>query len=884
MVDSKKFEKEILAVKSQLRELREIKEKLAKDFYDDLNERHGMSKEFVSNFTKLLSTESDRIEVSQKNLELEKQRLDNSQDQIRAFQRLIDMGVELNDEQKKQLDTAEKQARASHAQAQTLQKQVNAQKAYLNVAKGSESVALNTLSKFGLQKTAIGENTRAFAGQVNEAIKLDGVVGGVAKTFAKVGQGILEALNPLNVLYSVASKLFTANLEYLQRSTAAQAELTKATGATNVSIKAGMDIMRGVNYEEAAQAAIGLTSNFKGFLDLQSAAKQEMQLSAGRLAKLGVNTADYANSVEHMTKAMRMSGPEATKMFEGVASAAGDLGLTTAQATSQFTEFQGTLALYGPRIGKKFREIAAAAKSSGMEISEVISLGEQFDTFEGATKAVGQLNAYLGGPVLDSMEMFYLQTEKGPEAVKEHVVDALRASGKSIETMNYSEQKAFAETLGMKVDGFQKLMGYQSEESKLAEKKAAKEANTRERLMNGLDRVMSFMERIQATIQSIFENPALQGAIERLTTGFLNLFGSDSKSRIKTIGETMADMINGFLDGLSWAKKQIEFIVNFWKEGKGYTLEISDILMGIGAAWGTMKIAGAAKTLFGAAKGKLGSPGNPMHVTMGGGGPGSGGSGGYFSKEAREKRKQERIKKKEAKAEANFFRDAEKKSAKELSKKGPGKLAGIGTKLAGVKAKAGTKLAGISAKFGKGALKSGLKKVPVLGALAGIGFGIQRAMSGDYLGAALEVASGAASIIPGVGTAASVAIDAGLIARDVYKGNTGTAAAKGVATGVKGRGAMGATLAGKGALLAGGAGLAVGAAGGALIASRADQEKDAEKAGQRIAAGFIQEMKKNNEPVQFNIKLTADEMFGANSPVHQWIWDSVNKTMVEKTG
>jgi len=102
-----------------------------------------------------------------------------------------------------------------------------------------------------------------------------------------------------------------------------------------------------------------------------------------------------------------------------------------------------------------------------------------------------------------------------------------------------------------------------------------------------------------------------------------------------------------------------------------------------------------------------------------------------------------------------------------------------------------------------------------------------------------------------------------------------------------GRGAKskkGATLAGKGALLSRGAGLAVGAAGAALIASRADQEKDAENTGQRVAAGFIEEMKKNNEPVQLNIKLTADEMFGANSPVHQWIWDSVNKTMVEKTG
>ena len=46
-------------------------------------------------------------------------------------------------------------------------------------------------------------------------------------------------------------------------------------------------------------------------------------------------------------------------------------------------------------------------------------------------------------------------------------------------------------------------------------------------------------------------------------------------------------------------------------------------------------------------------------------------------------------------------------------------------------------------------------------------FAAQRAMAGDFAGAAMELASGAASTVPGLGTAASVAIDAALIAKDV---------------------------------------------------------------------------------------------------------------------
>lgn len=66
----------------------------------------------------------------------------------------------------------------------------------------------------------------------------------------------------------------------------------------------------------------------------------------------------------------------------------------------------------------------------------------------------------------------------------------------------------------------------------------------------------------------------------------------------------------------------------------------------------------------------------------------------------------------------------------------------------------------------KGLGKSFLKKIPLIGALAGIGFGISRAAKGDWSGAGLEVASGLASTVPGFGTAASIGIDAALIGKD----------------------------------------------------------------------------------------------------------------------
>ncbi len=78
---------------------------------------------------------------------------------------------------------------------------------------------------------------------------------------------------------------------------------------------------------------------------------------------------------------------------------------------------------------------------------------------------------------------------------------------------------------------------------------------------------------------------------------------------------------------------------------------------------------------------------------------------------------------------------------------------------------------------GKGGIKSLLKKIPILGALVGIGFAAKRAMDGDWLGAGMEFLSGIASIFPGVGTAVSVGLDAGLMAMDAG-GVTGNKATK----------------------------------------------------------------------------------------------------------
>ena len=104
------------------------------------------------------------------------------------------------------------------------------------------------------------------------------------------------------------------------------------------------------------------------------------------------------------------------------------------------------------------------------------------------------------------------------------------------------------------------------------------------------------------------------------------------------------------------------------------------------------------------------------------------------------------------------------KGGKNLVKGG---LTGLKTGFKGLKTGAKTLGKTVGKSLGKGAGKSVLKKIPFVGLGLGAAFAIDRLRKGDFSGALMELGSGAASMIPGVGTAVSLGVDAALIAKDV---------------------------------------------------------------------------------------------------------------------
>jgi hypothetical protein len=80
----------------------------------------------------------------------------------------------------------------------------------------------------------------------------------------------------------------------------------------------------------------------------------------------------------------------------------------------------------------------------------------------------------------------------------------------------------------------------------------------------------------------------------------------------------------------------------------------------------------------------------------------------------------------------------------------------------------------------KSSSKFAVKKIPVIGAIAGAVFAAKRLMDGDVAGAALELTSGGAALLPGAGTVASVGVDAGILARDITRMGYNDAVGEGI--------------------------------------------------------------------------------------------------------
>tara|TARA_Y100000593_G_scaffold5714_1_gene11136 strand:+ start:9327 stop:11303 length:1977 start_codon:yes stop_codon:yes gene_type:complete len=334
-------------------------------------------------------------------------------------------------------------------------------------AVGAESSATENLSRLGQSMAGLGiESGGASEKLVNLGKSLSdvGVKGGsLTKVFGRgmMSMAIAGLLKPMEMLVNQTIDLMKAQDK-------AVSSFRQATGATaqynyEITQTERRNFAAGVSAADTAQAFEGLLRSFSGFTQLNASQRAAIMDTTVNLEKLGVSAQTSGKLFDQAMRGAGMTAGEANNLVLDLAGTAQGLGVPMSKLADDFVGSFGELSKYGDGAIDVFKGLAVQAKNTGLEVNQLLQITKQFDTFEGAAMAVGKLNAIMGGPYLNSIDLLNASEEERIEILRRQVDMA----GVQFDALNRFEQQAMASALNMSVEEANRLFRMSKEEYKL---------------------------------------------------------------------------------------------------------------------------------------------------------------------------------------------------------------------------------------------------------------------------------------------------------------------------------------------------------------------------------------------------------------------------------
>jgi hypothetical protein len=288
--------------------------------------------------------------------------------------------------------------------------------------------------------------------------------------------------------------------------------------------------------EDMSKSATSLFNTFTDFTFQDQQTRDGLIETGAVLDKLGVSNENFAQGIQIATKGLSMSSEDAGQSMLDLQKFAEELGVAPDMLAGQFAEAGDTLMKLGENGDEAFRDLAAAAKVTGLQVNKLLNIVNQFDTFEGAARQAGKLNAALGGNFVNAMD---LMMETDPTARFEMIRDSILDTGLSFDDMSYYQKNFYKDALGLDSVGDLALtlsgnMDSVSEETKKTSQdfeEAAERAKT----------LASFQEQLNAVFAQMIPilTPLIDGMRSLLT------FLSDNAMALKILGGVLAGFALG---------------------------------------------------------------------------------------------------------------------------------------------------------------------------------------------------------------------------------------------------------------------------------------------------------------------------------------------------
>ena len=286
--------------------------------------------------------------------------------------------------------------------------------------------------------------------------------GDVSKAVDTMTKAFTDTFTAMNIGVSIARKVVESTFAMAKANEQATAAFNAASGAAGiydselVALQMS-NIQNGISTTEMAQSYATLQSSLSGFGVMAESERMRLGELGAQFTKVGVSGADFAGTLQTMTRGFGMSTRSATRMQTEAMELAQTLGKDVGQVLSEMNQALPQLASYGEDAVDMFFDLEKQSQRTGLAVGDLIGIAANYRTFDSAAEAAGNLNAVLGTQLFSTMGLLESQLE-GPEAVIEYMSENLSASIGDWNSLNTFQKDAVANAAGMNVEQMNQLM------------------------------------------------------------------------------------------------------------------------------------------------------------------------------------------------------------------------------------------------------------------------------------------------------------------------------------------------------------------------------------------------------------------------------------------
>ncbi len=257
-------------------------------------------------------------------------------------------------------------------------------------------------------------------------------------------------VDPLNIGLNIIGQIKKQTVAMVMALDEASVGLMKATGDTErfqTTLKDSFSDLRyyNITLEDVSQSVQALATNVRGFSSASESDQKKITNYVAALGRLGVGFDNSAKAVSFFTDTLGESESEAIGSMSKLLGISKKTGESFNKVIADFNQSFADLAQYGKQANNVFKELFGTAKSLKIETNQILEISRQFETFDSAASSVGRLNAVLGGPFLNTLQMM----NQNPAEKIQSLVAAFKSTGRTFSQLDRFTQQAVAASIGI---------------------------------------------------------------------------------------------------------------------------------------------------------------------------------------------------------------------------------------------------------------------------------------------------------------------------------------------------------------------------------------------------------------------------------------------------